>query len=846
MVRSIIFLSLLAAASTVVSAAPQPQTIPGAYLFEFEHGVDTAAFHKAYKGHAIKRRDLNYKLFHGTSIHFRDLDTAEEKATELGKMAGVRSIRTLKEYHRPDDKVMWTGNSGRAYQKSRKRDSQDGGRDHDAFTPHLMTQVDMLREAGYTGKGFKIAVIDTGIDFKHPALGGCFGKGCLVSYGHDYVDGDNVEEPTMDCDGHGTHVAGTIAAQSNPLGFTGVAPDAFEDGSDIISASLGGDQGWSQEEGSVIVQRIVEQGVPCVVATGNSGASGLFFASGPVDGIGSTAVASFDNVVIPQLLTESTYSIDDDGEVTFGWHEGAPAAWADVELPLYATSLDAELFDDACDPLPSDTPDLSNRIVLIRRGTCTYDEKAANAADKGAKYIMFYNNVPGIEDVSSAHAQILAVAMTTAEEGEYWLQALAAGSKVTLHMTDPIESDAVLEHGNNTITGGFASTFTSWGPTWEAELKPQFAAPRGHILSLWPRALGSYAVLGGTSMATPLVSGVLALLAEIRGRLDPVELTNILAATAKPHFFNDGNQAFNQLAPVPKQGAGLIQAYEAAFTTTILSVSSLAFNDTEHLRSLSFSIKNVGDADVTYTLDHRPAAMAYTFAAGTGRADTFPNELTDDYATLYFSKPIITVKAGREEKVTLSLDLPEDVDNARLPVYSGYIALYGDDGKVLHLPYMGIAGSMRETPVLASANGFVYEAQTPTRSIVNASFVLPAQGTADPTTDTLPGVNLESILGTSVAYLEVIPVGSHDEGLTYEFLDVRTMGSAVPALRWITRQTDVVLTWDGQLDSEKYAPAGRYKFDVKVLRVFGDAEDPDDYDTIETAAFSIRYEAGSG
>ncbi|KAG7104758.1 Minor extracellular protease vpr like protein [Verticillium longisporum] len=777
-----------------------------------------------------------------------DLDTAEEKATELGKMAGVRSIRTLKEYHRPDDKVMWTGNSGRAYQKSRKRDSQDGGRDHDAFTPHLMTQVDMHREAGYTGKGFKIAVIDTGIDFKHPALGGCFGKGCLVSYGHDYVDGDNVEEPTMDCDGHGTHVAGTIAAQSNPLGFTGVAPDvtlgsykvfgcngtapgdtiaaafaqAFEDGSDIISASLGGDQGWSQEEGSVIVQRIVEQGVPCVIATGNSGASGLFFASGPADGIGSTAVASFDNVVIPQLLTESTYSIDDDGEVTFGWHEGAPAAWADVELPLYATSLDAEVFDDACDPLPSDTPDLSNRIVLIRRGTCTYDEKAANAADKGAKYIIFYNNVPGIEDVSSAHAQILAVAMTTAEEGEYWLQALAAGSKA------------------------LPAPFTSWGPTWETELKPQFAAPGGHILSLWPRALGSYAVLGGTSMATPLVSGVLALLAEIRGRLDPVELTNILAATAKPHFFNDGNQAFNQLAPVPQQGAGLIQSYEAAFTTTIFSVSSLAFNDTEHLRSLSFSIKNVGDADVTYTLDHRPAAMAYTFAAGTGRANTFPNELTDDYATLYFSKPIITVKAEREEKVTVSLDLPEDVDNAGLPVYSGYIALYGDDGKVLHLPYMGIAGSMRETPVLASANGFVYEAQTPTRSIVNASFVLPAQGTADPTTDTLPGVNLEFILGTSVAYLEVIPVGSHDEGLTYEFLDVRTMGSAVPALRWITRQTDVVLTWDGQLDSEKYAPAGRYKFHVKVLRVFGDAEDPDDYDTIETAAFSIRYEASSG
>ncbi|KAM0268548.1 hypothetical protein ACHAQH_009947 [Verticillium albo-atrum] len=331
-------------------------------------------------------------------------------------------------------------------------------------------------------------------------------------------------------------------------------------------------------------------------------------------------------------------------------------------------------------------------------------------------------------------------------------------------------------------------------------------------------------------MATRLVSGVLALLAEIRGSLEPIELTNILAATAKPQLFNDGNQASNQLAPTAQHGAGLIQANDAAFTTTILSVSSLAFNDTDHLRSLSSNIKNVGDAEVTYTLDHRPAAMAYTFADGTGRADAFPNELTDDYATLHFSKSIITVKAGREEKVTVSLDLPEDVDNMRLPVYSGYIALYGDDDKVLHLPYMGIAGSMRETTVLANVGGFVYEAQTPARDIANASFVLPAQGTADSAAHTPP---------------RLLPVGTHDEDLTYEFLNLKTMGSAAPAVQWITRQTDVVLTWDGQLGSEGYAPAGRYKFHVKVLRIFGDPEDPDDYDTLETAAFSIKYETSS-
>lgn len=59
--------------------------------------------------------------------------------------------------------------------------------------------------------------IDTGIDYYHPALGGCFGEGCLVAYGFDLVgddyDGSNTPVPDPDpldtCEGHGTHVAGT-------------------------------------------------------------------------------------------------------------------------------------------------------------------------------------------------------------------------------------------------------------------------------------------------------------------------------------------------------------------------------------------------------------------------------------------------------------------------------------------------------------------------------------------------------------------------------------------------------------------------------------------------------------
>lgn len=76
--------------------------------------------------------------------------------------------------------------------------------------------------------------MDTGVDYLHSALGGCFGKKCLVSYGYDLVGNywegfeppSPDDDPYDDCIGHGTHVAGIIAAQPNKMNFTGVAPGA--------------------------------------------------------------------------------------------------------------------------------------------------------------------------------------------------------------------------------------------------------------------------------------------------------------------------------------------------------------------------------------------------------------------------------------------------------------------------------------------------------------------------------------------------------------------------------------------------------------------------------------------
>lgn len=74
---------------------------------------------------------------------------------------------------------------------------------------------------GYRGAGRRIAVVDTGVDYTHADLGGCFGSSCKVVGGYDFVNND--ADP-IDDNGHGTHVASTAAGRRGTL--DGVAPDA--------------------------------------------------------------------------------------------------------------------------------------------------------------------------------------------------------------------------------------------------------------------------------------------------------------------------------------------------------------------------------------------------------------------------------------------------------------------------------------------------------------------------------------------------------------------------------------------------------------------------------------------
>jgi minor extracellular serine protease Vpr len=164
--------------------------------------------------------------------------------------------------------------------------------------PQVWTQIDDEGKT-ITGQGIKVAIIDTGIDYTHPDLGGCLGAGCKVAQGYDFIDDD--DDP-MDVDGHGTHVAGIVAASGPTL--KGVAPDAIlmavkvlndqgvgfsdtiiagiefavdpdgdpatDDGAHVINMSLGG-PGGPNDPISVAVNNAVDAGVIVVVAAGNDG-----------------------------------------------------------------------------------------------------------------------------------------------------------------------------------------------------------------------------------------------------------------------------------------------------------------------------------------------------------------------------------------------------------------------------------------------------------------------------------------------------------------------------------------------------------------------------------------------
>ncbi|KAG5913571.1 hypothetical protein E4U61_006751 [Claviceps capensis] len=273
-------------------------------------------------------------------------------------------------------------------------------------------------------------------------------------------------------------------------------------------------------------------------------------------------------------------------------------------------------------------------------------------------------------------------------------------------MVGPDTAERLVQTDNDSLSGGAVSAFSSWGPTFEMDTKPQ------------------YGTIGGNA------AGIIALIRQVRGAITPQQIQDLLSSNANPQLFNNGTKFFDYLAPVPQQGAGLVQAYDAAYSTALLSPSSLSFNDTDYFaKSLNFTLRNTDKEPVTYNITHMPAITMYTLAKDSIYVLAFPSEAVHAAAILKFSETGITLGGGETKTIKVSATAPEGLDAKRLALWSGYIAINGSEGASLSLPYQGLTGSLYEHVVLGSNDTWISNFPSPP----NTTFTLPNLETLDQT-----------------------------------------------------------------------------------------------------------------
>jgi subtilisin family serine protease len=508
----------------------------------------------------------------------------------------------------------------------------------------IMIGSNIANASGWTGQGVKVAIVDSGVDYTHPDLGGCFGTGCKVIGGWDFVGNSYdanpddstyqpIPHPDADpapCDAnladqiaqqpgagtssaaHGTHVAGIVAAKAaSPTGVTGVAPGAsilayrvfgcngstgddviiaaleraYNDGARVLNMSLGDAfNNFASSPDAMASAALVANGVVVVASAGNSGANGLYSVGAPSVGNGVISVASVQNLSFPAPSFDVV-----SGSTT---RHVPYLDLANVAAPPTSGSPgDVVYIGRGC---TGDTPlaDASGKVALIIRGVCTFNEKYANAVHSGATAVVIMNDGATPDRVG------IVAGGGVVDLGK---------PGVTISYTDGIAlrglaQPATLTWTANTLdapdpVAGQISSFSSWGLASDLALKPDLAAPGGNIRSTWPLVQdGGYNVISGTSMAAPHVAGSAADYLQKYPLATPAQVAAALQNTSTPVV----NSTFGRRDGTARQGSGLININKAINAPTSVSPSKISLGDGPG-GSATLTLTNASDSAITYT-----------------------------------------------------------------------------------------------------------------------------------------------------------------------------------------------------------------------------------------------------
>ncbi|OTB06028.1 hypothetical protein M426DRAFT_319392 [Hypoxylon sp. CI-4A] len=606
------------------------------------------------------------------------------------------------------------------------------------YTTHNVTGVSKLHASGIYGKGAKVGVVDTGTWYNHTALGGGFGPGFKVAGGYDFV-GDGYwpsEDKTPDDDpldqiGHGTHVAGIIAAKADA--WTGVAPEAtlysykvftsqdytdtetlidaflraYDDEVDVVTASIGSAGGWSTHAWAEVASRLVDEGILVTIANGNSGDQGPVYGSTGSSGTNVIGVASVETNVFPEFPFGANFTLGDVvNSTTLGYLPSTNYFPSDVVgWPIVPLAFNTSDPAEACEPYPEGTQNLTGKIPLVRRGTCPFATKQENLEALGAEYILFYNNEAPLIQPGTVDDTTL-IALVLADIGEAIIDFVKQNGTVTADFSVNPENPI----GYENPFANKPDTFTEWGPSYDLDIKPDIAAPGGNIFSTYLH--GDYAIMSGTSMATPYVAGVAALYIgafggrSVHGKDFAHTLRKrILSSGTSLPWFDGTDTDYGFTASVAQVGGGIVNAYKVVNYTTAVDFEKFNLNDTAHFKeSNPVTVTNNGDRDVTYKFALETAGGVEILDLSTqsngvqkvvkGFDELVPIDLPVD-VTL---PEDFTLKAGESKTVSVDFANPESKgwNTTVLPLYSGKVILTSSIGEQLSFPYLGLGADLKK------------------------------------------------------------------------------------------------------------------------------------------------------